>query len=260
MADHGDLYFSAKLAVAGSLLSVVLSLMYLPNSNALNASNDKKDERSSLSESLRNSLAIGLRSSVWPLLMVKLIGGMVASMHSTALPLVLTQRVHFEASQLGVSMSASMFSVAAFAALFMAPLAKLIGPEGMATLGLLGRALMAPVVAIIVSTASGNDRSVVLQIATVSVFHALSAHSLATGLTTETTGAVKKDEQGALLGLEHSLFSLARIAGPSIGTMLLAWSDDGGFWYVASCCAGVDLLLVVGLLAQSRQQYKNKPS
>jgi fucose permease len=76
---------------------------------------------------------------------------------------------------------------------------------------------------------------------------------LATGLTTQTTGAVANDEQGALLGLEHSLFSLARIAGPSIGTALLASVLDdnkssnhrNGFWHVATCCAVIDVLLVV---------------
>lgn len=264
LADRGDLYFSAKIAVVGSLVSVILSLMYLPDANAP-APDNEKDERdeassSSFSESLRNSLAIGLRASVWPLLLVKLIGGVVASIHSTALPLVLTQKVNFEASQLGVSMSTSMFAVATFAAFFMAPLAAFVGPVGMAKLGLLGRALTAPIVAIVVSAATGNDRGVVMQIATASMFHALSAHTLATGLTTQTTGAVKKDEQGTLLGLEHSLFSLARIAGPSIGTMLLAWSSDGGFWYVASCCAAIDLVLLVSLMAQTRQQHKHKPS
>ena len=127
----------------------------------------------------------------------------------------------------------------------------------MGKLGLLGRALMGPVIAMIVSTANSNDRSVVLQIATASVFHALCAHSLATGLTTQTTGSVEKDEQGALLGLEHSLFSLARIGGPSLGTMLLARESNGGFWYVAICCATVDLALVVGLFLQ--RHSKSKP-
>lgn len=126
----------------------------------------------------------------------------------------------------------------------------------MAKLGLLGRAFMGPMVAIIVSAASSNDRGVVIQIATASVFHALSAHSLATGLTTQTTGSVEKDEQGALLGLEHSLFSLARIAGPSLGTMLLARESNGGFWYVAICCAAVDLALVIGLLVQKHSKHK----
>lgn len=128
LADQGDLYFSAKLAVVGSLASAILSLMYLPDAHASNDKKGKEDKEPSLS--LRDSLAIGLRPSVWPLLMVKLVGGVVASMHSTALPLVLTQSVHFDASQLGISMSTSMFAVAIFAALFMSPLVKRMGPDG----------------------------------------------------------------------------------------------------------------------------------
>lgn len=227
--------FSAKLAVVGSLISVVLSLVHLPDATTAhdNKKKEKKEKKTtSFAESLRDSLAIGLSPSLWPLLMVKLVGGVLSSVHSVALPLLLTQKINFEASQLGVSMSVSMFSVAAFVAVFVAPLAKHSGDLGMAKLGLIGRLLMAPVVASAVTMASGNAQSVVLQVATASVFHALSAHSLAIGLTTQTTGAVKKDEQGALLGLEHSLCSLPRIAGPLIGTMLLAWSSDEGFWFV----------------------------
>jgi predicted MFS family arabinose efflux permease len=57
--------------------------------------------------------------------------------------------------------------------------------------------------------------------------------------------------------LEHSLFSLARIAGPSIGTMLLA-SDFGnlnGFGLVAGCCIAIDLLLLAFLFFTQRQQH-----
>jgi hypothetical protein len=126
----------------------------------------------------------------------------------------------------------------------------------MASLGLVGRALMAPLMAVLVIMSavsynlSGSKGLVVMQVASVSVLHALSAHSLATGLTTQTTGAVEKDEQGTLLGLEHSLFSLARIAGPSIGTALLASkpSNLDGFRLLAGCCAGIDLLLMMFLV------------
>lgn len=136
----------------------------------------------------------------------------------------------------------------------MAPLANWIEPSGMASLGLIGRSMMAPVMATIVSIATTNNEDsdrksglVVWQVAAVSVFHALSAHSLATGLTTQTTGAVDREEQGALLGLEHSLFSLARIAGPSKGIMLLSENETNGFLLVATCCASMDLILVTFL-------------
>ncbi|KAG7371835.1 arabinose efflux permease family protein [Nitzschia inconspicua] len=261
LADHGDLYFSAKVAVVGSLVSVILSWAFLPTATFYAKTTKEEEKTVSLADSLKRSLSIGLRPNVLPLLAVKLVGGVVASIFSTALPLVLTQQLHFDASQLGLGMSASMFSVAGFSAIFMAPLAKWIGPDGMVSVGLLGRACIAPMMAMILSwtgTAYNLDSKsmVVVQVTTVSVFHALSAHLLATGLTTLTTGTVEKDEQGALLGLEHSLFSLARIAGPAIGTTLLASKSNNldGFWLVAGCSAVIDVLLMSFLFLTQRKE------
>lgn len=77
-------------------------------------------------------------------------------------------------------------------------------------------------------------------------------HALATGLTTQrTTGAVDSKEQRSLLGLEHGLFSLARIGGPPLGTALLA--DGSGFWLVASACGAIDISLVAVLFAADGQ-------
>ncbi len=77
-----------------------------------------------------------------------------------------------------------------------------------------------------------------------SVLHALAAHILATSLTTQTTGLVAADEQGALLGLEHALFAGARVVGPIMGTSLLA---AGGVKTVAVVCAVVDVALALTL-------------
>jgi OCT family organic cation transporter-like MFS transporter 18 len=245
LADHGDFYIGAKIAVFGSLLSVALSLAYLPNVTKPSEQHELKRKRSFVDE-LRHSGEIAMRSSLWPLLMVKVLGGVSSSMHSSALPLVLTQTLGFEPSQLGASMSFSMFAVAAFGAVAMAPLTQLLGSSGIVHYGLLARAALGGTVAMIVGSASGYTPSLLMQIVTVGVLHALASHLLATGLTTQTTGAVAKDEQGALLGLEHGLFSMARIGGPVLGTNLL--SMGGSLWLVESACGAVDVLLVASLL------------
>ncbi|CAB9508079.1 22 member 18 [Seminavis robusta] len=255
LASMGDLYFSAKIAVVGSLISVVLSILFLPNSTNVKGDDDtekktkENEPKKSFLAAVQHSLEIAMRPAVWPLLTVKLVGGIVASMHGTALPITLTEKLQFEPSQLGISMSTSMFVIAAFGAFCMAPLARSVGPDGMASMGLVGRALMGPVFAAIVAFVSGNGQIVVMQVALASVLHALSSHCLATGLTTQTTGAVNKEEQGTLLGLEHCLFSLARIAGPTLGTTLLSWSKTGSLWYVEGACASADLLLNIFLFA-----------
>ena len=266
LADRGDFYMGAKLAVVGSLISVFLSLAFLPDATKKNPEyteySDKNGKpvlvkRRSFWDELRRSGEIALRTNLWPLLMVKILGGVVSSMHSTAMPLVLTQQLKLEPSQLGMSMSGSMMAVAAFGAIGMAPLTKALGPPRMTYAGLLGRATLGLAIAGIVSMAIGHGDAFLMQIISVAIMHSLASHTLATGLTTQTTGAVSSDERGSLLGLEHSLFSLARIAGPKITTALLSLGN-GMLWPVESACAVFDVLLVVALLSTASQTAKQK--
>lgn len=261
LADQGDFYIGAKLAVVGSLISVVLSLFYFPDETRnKEKSEGEQDDVSSTTkmdlgtrrtfiDDIRHSAGLAIRSGLWPLLLVKVLGGVVASIHSTAIPLVMTEQLNLVPSQLGMSMSGSMMAVAAFGAVGMAPLTNLLGSSRMTHVGLLGRAAMGCTMAAVVSMAMGNGDKVLMQIVSIAILHALSSHVLATGLTTLTTGAVAKEEQGALLGLEHSLFSLARIGGPKIATTALTWGD--GLWPVESLCGVSDVLLVIGLIANA---------
>ena len=264
LADKGDFYIGAKLAVVGSLISVVLSLLYLPKETqpAKERSEPVKENSSSSKQSsfqaqVLRSISIALRPTLWPLLAVKILGGVVASIPSTAMPLVLTQVLKLEPSQFGFSMSSNMMAVAAFGAVGMAPMTKALGPPGMTYTGLLGRAVMGCLVAGIVSFAMENTQFVLVQIIVVGILHALASHALATGLTTQTTGAVAPHEQGSLLGLEDSFFSLARIGGPKVATFLLDLRS--GLWPVEIVCGVSDVLLVLGLLATASQLKQKSP-
>lgn len=250
LANQGDYSIGAKLAVAGSLLSVVLSLWFLPDTAKANDKADhgnKKPSDASFLKQLKHSGSLLIRSGLWPLLMIKVVGGVVASMHSTSMPLIMTKELNLEPSQLGLVMSSSMFAVAAFGAVAMAPLTQKLHNArffGMIQIGLLLRAAMGCGMAWIVSSigVSSEATSVIYNVISVAVIHALASHTLATGLTTQTTGMVSKEEQGALLGLEHGLFSMARIVGPTIGTRLLEW---GGLWSVEITCGFLDVILAV---------------
>lgn len=254
LAGHGDLYLSARLAVAGSLLSVVLSLAFLPNTVKPSSEGNAHKTKSpnSFWDDLKHQASIAVQAALFPLLIVKVVGGIAASMHGTALPLVLTQDLQFEPALLGFAMSCSMFAVAAFGAFAVAPLTAWLGPDGLAQSGLAARVLWESLLAFLVTSVS--DTSTQNQVILAWVFFELSSHALATGLTTQTTGAVTSQEQGALLGLEHGLFSLARIAGPPLGTMLL--TRVGTFWAVAAACGGLDLCLVA-LLIGAREQISS---
>ena len=59
--------------------------------------------------------------------------------------------------------------------------------------------------------------------------------SLGTSITAETTTLVPAEMKGTLLGMEHSLFAVARVFGPSAGVALLT---SGGISGLSFACAG----------------------
>lgn len=281
---HGDMYLSAKLAVVGSLVSVVLSMLYLPgqtrpSTTPLHSAIKTKQlspsrQNSNLYQEIKKTISIGLRSNLWPLLLLKVIGGISASMYQTTLPLVLTQQLKLHPSTLGLFMSSSMFTVAIFGAVGMKPFLESIGnsTSNMTYIGLSVRAFLGCVTAYVI-TSNNNSTiglmgiakfgwllpSVTNQIIIISIFQGLASHALATGLTTQTTGRVDVTEQGTLLGLEHALFSLARIVGPPAGTSLLLLAKGGnGFWFVAIVCGLIDLAMISLLFVISKGTAKAK--
>mmetsp|Transcript_42956 Transcript_42956/g.64748 ORF Transcript_42956/g.64748 Transcript_42956/m.64748 type:complete len:492 (-) Transcript_42956:555-2030(-) len=264
---EGDLYRGARWAVVGSLVSVVISLLFLSDasssSNAEKRSADSSPSPKSFVSQLQNSVSIALRCNLWPLLLVKIITGIASSIHSTALPLILSQQLNFDPSQLGIGMSIASFSVALFGAVGVSPLVSTFGVQWLARVGLVFRGVSSVIAAIVItaaaaaaalSTATVASSRLVRDLAAVSVIHALSSHALATSLTTRTTGSVTVEERGALLGLEHGLFAIARIAGPALGTAILSAGyggkkvGGGSFWSIALTCLFIDLGLVNSLL------------
>lgn len=59
---------------------------------------------------------------------------------------------------------------------------------------------------------------------------------LATVITSESTTQVEEDSKGTLIGLEHSLFALARVWTPQLGLAVLTW---GGVSGVSAVCGAV---------------------
>jgi predicted MFS family arabinose efflux permease len=281
LAEHGDLYVGAKLAVAGSLLSVILSLVFLPNETApkrkggtlpgqhddVNHALDEKTKKRSFLEELKNSAEIATRASLWPLLVIKVISGVASSMFDTALPMVLTQQLHFDPAALGLMMSCSMFAGAAFGVVGIHTVAQVLGAIGMIQWSLVLRPILNCFVAAIISMSSKSSVSgldttafATSMMIVTTTLRGLASHALATGLTTRSTGVVSPHEQGALLGLEHGLFSMARIGGPALGTGIYAASGFS-FWAIAAACGFTDLSLLAVLALAATQMNtgrKNK--
>ena len=167
-------------------------------------------------------------------------------------------------------MSASSLTVAAFSAVGMIPAMACVGNKSdrlaYAGIGcrLVSMVLFGIVGSRVILTAKGGGASnfglALTTLASVAV--ALSSHVHATALTTLTTGAVPPGERGTILGLEHGLFSLARIVGPPLGTTLLSSSRVGrssmtlgflattgaeGLWRVIAACVVMDVALMACL-------------
>ena len=329
-----DLYVGARLAVYGSLLSVLLSFMYQKDGVGPQSKQHERDTITSSSSSSSSSfttkmtfLRLTIKSlrylthpTIGPLLFVKFLNGISSSAHTTILPLLLVNKLHFTTHQLGYFMSSSSFTIAVFSAIGMSTSMKYANNRsdklayicigcrmiGMILFGIVvSRVIIGMLPGSTAASSSSSSSTMILQedvnttvaainsndentttniglaIATlISIFISLSSHVHATALTTLTTGIVVPNERGTILGLEHGLFSLARIAGPPLGTMLLssssssssslrggssssdatpslfvtvASSDTRGLWRVIATCTIMDIVLMVCLHVWSKR-------
>jgi hypothetical protein len=88
---------------------------------------------------------------------------------------------------------------------------------------------------------------------------------MATSLTSESTSRIKKSDNGTLLGIEHALFSAARIVAPQIGIGL--WKSSGvgllavtssGIFFAISVMWTTLKEQCLGMTASGRSQNERK--
>jgi OCT family organic cation transporter-like MFS transporter 18 len=241
----GDYYFGAKLAVAGSLLSVALTYLLPPLQHAetSKSATSSGDEKSTDSPSI-----IKVISKVWLLLFTKVVSGVAISMNTSAFPLILKNTFGFKESAMGFSMS-SLSAVNSIATgLFLGPIVEFMGGKvalvvstslAWTTIVFFAQAFLAsPTVAVYHGPSNGL---VIFMIC--AIILSVLQYVLSPALTGESTSRVASHEKGTLLGLEHSLFAAARILTPQAGVYLLNY---GGITLVSGCAGGIfaGLLLV----------------
>ena len=156
---------------------MALSLLLPEPSPSAPARASAASETTRESSGWRKTLEIARRASVAPLLRVKVIGSIAASMHATAAPLVLSQQLGLDAAALGLSMSASSVAVACLGAFAMAPLVRTVGVSKLARCGLALRAACSVAVGALVALAVAQGQaalsaSLVAAILASSVLHA----------------------------------------------------------------------------------------
>ncbi|KAJ1454230.1 major facilitator superfamily domain-containing protein [Pelagophyceae sp. CCMP2097] len=235
LGANGDYYYGARLAVYGSLASVALAAM-LPTHQADKVAKvlDKAD--SPPAGKWASACSLASRKAVFPILLVKCLSGVANSALGTAMPLQLRD-AGFDEKWMGFSMSAQAFFVAFGAAFAIGPLVHACGAKDLLRLALLGKALVVAAMAL----ALFFGRGLALALTVLNVLDACASHVLATTLTTLSTGAVLPAEQGLLIGLEHFVFSAARVVGPSLGIEIV---QRASFSILAALCAGFNALLL----------------
>ena len=276
-----DLYAGARLAVVGSLISIVLSLVYLKD-HPTRKQGDKETSSTrnkSFLQSVKQTISYLHHPTIGPLLFIKLLNGISSSSFTTILPLILANKLQFTSMELGYYMSANSLSVAVFACVGIGPSMNFLGNKAdrlafwgigwrvvsYITFGLIVTHILSNTIELDASTADmgvSNKTLVTTTLASIAV--SLASHAHATSLTTLTTGTVSIEERGAILGLEHGLFSMARVVGPPLGTELLSrgpslFSLDNfgadGLWRVVSVCVLIDFVLMILLRVWSTRQY-----
>lgn len=261
LGASGDYYLGAKLAVAGSVLSMLLTLL-MPSADAKDAKSTSQDENGKASKDMPKMWDIV--SVVWLFLATKVISSVANAMSAAAFPLILKNNFGLNEKGLGLSMSIMSAVNAVVSGVFLEPIVKLMGSDlrnvisycifAMIALSALQAGLALPAVAV---GTPGNGLYFYLGTTYVlSIFQ----YILATTITGESTARVGPNAKGTLLGLEHSLFAAARVVAPQMGVSIL---NAGGVPSVSGACAGVFvfvLLLWTGCVDRKTPNAYNKGS
>ena len=246
LGAKGDYFLSAKFAMVGSLVAAGASLL-LPHGLAqseLNPDKSDKDEGSTSSTSPSQPwparMVIVLRLAGF-LSTVKLITSTANSMASSAQNLVLKNELGFAEADLGLFMSAQFAFGAVANAVLLGPVTRFMGgvPRFVVRNCVLamaaGYALQAFLNSMPLALPHLAQKGCFTSIALVL---AIFQYSLSTSITAENTQLVPEDMKGTLIGMEHCIFSAARVLTPAVGINLL---NDHGMGGLYGACSSIFL-------------------
>lgn len=263
----GDYYYGAKLAVAGSLLSILLTLLMptpdttqstqIPiNSTSRDESDDSdpmltKDNNlssSSLSQekdkeegfTKSEATVVSVVHTVWLFLTTKVTTSVANAMAQAAFPLIMKNTYGLQEQSMGFTMSLMSAVNAVVNGVFLGPIVALGGGDLCSLIGkavaIMGILSAAQAVAAIPSLSAISWQGGVGEYLTLTFMLSMVQYVLATTITSESTSRVNDNAKGTLLGLEHSLFAAARVFTPQLGVSLL---EGGGVTAVSGACAAV---------------------
>lgn len=268
LGASGDYYFGAKLAVVGSLISIVLTLL-MPNPNEVQSNDEsekpEKENLKSAESSIKEIPSVfQVINVVWLFLATKVITSVANAMAAAALPLIMKNIYGMNESGLGFTMSLMAGFNAIVNGVFLGPIVNWCGNNlnHLIELCILSMTVLSGVqsglsIPFISRQSPGRGMYEFLAISFVlSMFQ----YVLSTTITSESTTRVGPLAKGTLLGLEHSLFAAARVIAPTTGVYLL---KEGGVAMVSGACAGVFAFVYIGwkfFSYEFNRKYQNESS
>lgn len=256
LSSGGDLFASARVAVLLSLVAIALSacmpssappvpttsitLLTVSPLTIANGLSDKevnsKTSQTTMSTKMNqiggqvlSKLGSVLRL-VWPLLLVKILISFANSVSDATRPIVLKNEFYFNHIHLGYFMSISSCVSAVSDGVLTGPLVIALGAD----LSRVQTSCIAILVCLYIAQAILTSASFGLFWEKISYYSTLISyvstyfmilvfrHILSSTMTGLTTGCVRADEKGTLLGLENALYAAARVLGPLVGVQLFS--------------------------------------
>ena len=247
LGAKGDYFLSAKLAMVGSVLAAGVSCALPSRASKLTEGKEEEigDSKAEAAEQEQipwvRRMGIVIRAAGF-LSMVKLITSTSNSMASATQNLVLKNELGFAEADLGFFMSAQFAFGAVANAVLLGPITRLLGGAPRVVVRncivamALGYGLQAAVNAKVTAFAHLVPPMVHrCSFVGIALVLAIFQYSLATSITAENTQLVPENMKGTLIGMEHCIFSAARVVTPAIGVSILNGHGMGGLY--ASCAS-----------------------
>mmetsp|Transcript_56477 Transcript_56477/g.93339 ORF Transcript_56477/g.93339 Transcript_56477/m.93339 type:complete len:450 (-) Transcript_56477:261-1610(-) len=254
LGSSGDYFLGSRLATMGSLVAAALVLL-LPSHLDTQAKQAAKRPAVQPASSSSSSCSSSTPDSWLPRAMlvlqvtgfslaVKVATGIANNMARSAQPLILKNDLGFDEGMMGKVMSGNFAFGGLSNGCLLAPLTAALGGDTrvvvrncvaiMGVVYMLEAALFAPGLALM---RSGSMLSGGTYIG-IALFLSLFQFSLSTSITAGTQSMVPKDMLGTLMGIEHSIFAVAGMVGPLVGTYVFRTSGISG---LALACSSLFL-------------------
>jgi len=278
----GDYYLGARLACGGSVLSMLLTLLIPPKETDTDSAKDSganksKDSAANKPQSVAESLkAVLTHPIVLCVLSTKLMTSVANSVAGAARPLILKNEFGMREAAMGLSMSVGMAANALSGAFLVGLMERRLGKEkvvgvclGLMTLFHFAATVVSPdswLLSELVKRASMSPLKEYFHPAIpylcLSTMGSVFSFVLATVLTVVSTSAVPDECKGSLMGVEHGMFSLARVGTPTFGSWMLVTL---GIEAVSGFCGSLVALVLINWclyagpkIKQSQQKSKKE--